>query len=85
MGTPQANIHLTSERSGRDGKGVASRDLQPTHMIDNDLECLWSVWNDRAGNSGLSIRRDQGRVIQHMRLRPAHSRWRRDEDDDWLE
>ena len=85
MGMPEENIHLTPQKSGPNGKGVASRDLQLTHMIDNDLECLWSVLNDRAGNSGLSIRRRNGRVIQYMGLRPVDSRWWRDEDDDWLE
>eukprot|EP00959_Pyramimonas_sp_CCMP1952_P304346 6369373-Pyramimonas_sp.AAC.1 len=71
IGMPQANIHLTSEKSWRDGKGVASRDLQLTRMIDDDLQCLWSVLNDRAGNLGLSIRRGKGRVIQRVRLRPV--------------
>ena len=84
MGMPEENIHLTSQKSGPNGKGVASRDLQLTHMIDNDLECLWSVLNDRAGNSGLSIRRSKGRVIQYTRLRPVDCWWWHRHDDDWL-
>eukprot|EP00959_Pyramimonas_sp_CCMP1952_P137638 2880657-Pyramimonas_sp.AAC.1 len=70
MGMPDANIQLTSQKSGEDGKGAVSQHLQLTHMIDNDLECLWSVLNNGVGNSGLSIRRSKGRVIQYTRIRP---------------
>eukprot|EP00959_Pyramimonas_sp_CCMP1952_P329788 6904811-Pyramimonas_sp.AAC.1 len=70
MGMPDANIQLTSQKSGWDGKGVASRHVQLTRMIDNDLECLWSVLNDGVGNSGLSTRRGKGRVLQRARIRP---------------
>eukprot|EP00959_Pyramimonas_sp_CCMP1952_P154977 3242388-Pyramimonas_sp.AAC.1 len=61
MGMPDANIHFTAQKSGGGGKGAASQRLQLTHMIDNGLECLWSVLNDGVGNSGLSNRRSKGR------------------------
>jgi hypothetical protein len=80
MGLRQMNVHLTKQKSGRDGKGAKCADdrVVLTHMIDNDLECLWSVIHEAGQQQANTI----NAVIQYTGVRAAGSKW--DPDDDAL-
>ena len=44
LGVPTQNMHICTNRSGSDGKGPKARICRLTHMVDDHLECLWSVF-----------------------------------------
>ena len=50
LGVPTQNMHMCTSRSGADGKGPCARKCRLTHMVDDHLECLWSVFEDPCGN-----------------------------------
>ena len=84
LGLSEMNIHLTKSKSGPEGKGPKCRGdgIVLTHMIDNDLECLWSVIHEGGPEQRASINRN-GAVIQYTGVRPVGDRWS-DEDKDLL-
>ena len=51
------NMEITSAKSGRNGKGPAcsKRQWDITAFIDNDMECLFSILNDKNGNCSHSL------------------------------
>ena len=56
LGVPEQNMHICTNRSGPDGKGPKAEICRLTHMVDDQLECLWSVFEDPCGNSNRGIR-----------------------------
>ncbi len=65
-GVPEDHIHVTKHKSGKYGKGLVAKDLGLTHMVDNDMECLWSVLFDPVGNASDTLEQ----VIQFTSLQP---------------
>ena len=58
------NVHFTWDRTGENGKGPVAEWLKLTHFVDDKDSCLWSVYEDPAGNAGASIRRFEGTLYQ---------------------
>ena len=81
LGLSSYNVHLTTSKSGRGGKGEKCEEdgLVLTHMIDNDLECLWSVIHEAGQQQANTI----NAVIQYTGVRAVGSQWD-DRDDDLL-
>lgn len=57
------NIHFCRKRSGRDGKGPLAARLQLSHFVDDNFECLESVFNDQSGNSREYVEQFRGRLV----------------------
>lgn len=71
LGVPEDHIHLTRHRTGKRGKGPVAKRLGLTHMVDNDLECLWSTLYDPCGNASDTMEK----VIQFTGLSPRCIGW----------
>ena len=52
-----ANMFVCTQTFGNDGKGATAHrnGLGLTHMVDNHLECLWSVVADHHGNQSATL------------------------------
>ena len=55
-GVPTKNMRICTDRSGKNGKGPCASTFELTHMVDDHLECLWSVFKDTYGHSNASIK-----------------------------
>ena len=79
MGLSELNVHLTKHKSGPEGKGPKCEEdgIVLTHMIDNDLECLWSVVHEAGQQQVDHI----NAVIQYTGVRAAGSKWDPRDDD----
>ena len=62
-GVPTNNVRLCTDRAGKRGKGPCAERFELTHMVDDHLECLWSVFEDPEGNSNANIKDNQGFLI----------------------
>ena len=60
LGVPEQNMRLCTSRSGKEGRGPCARKFGLTHMVDDRLECLWSVFEDGYGNSDPAIKENSG-------------------------
>ena len=70
-GVAEDHIHVTKHKSGKYGKGPVAEHLGLTHMVDNDMECLWSVMFDPEGNASDTVEQ----VIQLTGLKPRDIAW----------
>ena len=67
------DVVLVKKRWGPEGKGRAARALGLTHFVDNDLTCLWSCCQDKAGNCRDTLEQHTGRLIWFdVDLPPVH-------------
>ena len=57
------NVVLCKHRIGPNGKGRAASALGLTHFVDNDMDCLWSCCQDKAGNCRDTLEQHTGRLI----------------------
>ena len=76
-GVSEDHIHVTKHKSGKHGKGPVAEHLGLTHMVDNDMECLWSVMFDPEGNASDTVEQ----VIQLTGLKPRDIAWPRSARD----
>jgi len=65
------------------GKGVIAGSAELSHFVDDRDDCLWSVYEDPAGNAKASIGRHQGKLFHMARggagKKPQPREWQRDE------
>ena len=59
-GVPTQNMRICTDRSGKNGKGPCADRFELTHMVDDQAECLWSVFEDSYGNSNANIKENGG-------------------------
>ena len=62
-GVPTHNMRLCTDRNGKNGKGRCAERFELTHMVDDQAECLWSVFEDSYGDSNANIKDNQGFLI----------------------
>ena len=55
LGLKAKNVDICSRKTGWNGKGPAAKKAGLTHMVDNDMECLWAVLLDDTENAGKTI------------------------------
>ena len=63
IGFKKENVHFCRSRQGRNGKGGIATSLQLSHFVDDNDECLWSVYQE--GNSKAAVERHSGKFF-HM-------------------
>merc|ERR1719162_1522287 len=61
-GIRKTNVHFCPERSGAHGKGPIASFVRLSHFVDDNDECLWSVYHDPAGNSKEAIENHNGKL-----------------------
>lgn len=66
-GLRQENIHFCTQRSGRQGKGAVASRLQLSHFVDDNFECLNSLFSDPAGNSRDHVEQQRGHLLHFAR------------------
>lgn len=66
-GLLKENVHFCRKRSGKDGKGPVASRLRLSYFIDDNVECLESVFNDAAGNSREHVEHLGGKLILFAR------------------
>ena len=53
-------------RIGRGGKGEAAKRLQLTHLVDDSLDCLWSILQDDYGNARPYVTGGRGKLVMYF-------------------
>ena len=66
-GFRRENLRFCDRRSGPRGKGPVAQRLGLTHFVDDNDECLWSVYCDPAGCAGEAVRRCGGQLFYFPR------------------
>jgi len=64
-GVPPKNIEFVRSRDGPEGKGEVASKLGLSHFVDDNFQCLKSVFCDKDGNSGDVVERFKG-VLVHF-------------------
>mmetsp|Transcript_87357 Transcript_87357/g.187323 ORF Transcript_87357/g.187323 Transcript_87357/m.187323 type:complete len:438 (-) Transcript_87357:135-1448(-) len=66
-GIPRSNVVFCGSINGPSGKGVVAERLGLSHFVDDNFECLLSVFGDRAGNAGHLVEKHRGLLLHFGR------------------
>jgi len=66
-GLVRENIHFCTRKHGKDGKGAIAQKLKLSHFVDDNFECLESIFSDPVGNSRESVEQFHGKLLLFAR------------------